>query len=760
MAVGSGGGGAVAAQLNINVNAGSVNSAASAMNNLTTSSAAAEGAVASLEVSFGSLARLAAELVGAFSLIDSVKWAVGIAAQAEQAEGGIRALTSSAQEAQMVISSMRDLSTIRPFSFIDLEKQAQFMLAMGVNAQKAVPLIQAMSDATSALGGDTDRMQNIGLAISRIFDEGTVQAREMNQLARQGVQSWRILAEGLGTDIPTAMDDVRKRMVPAGQAIDALAVGMKNQFHNLADELSRNMPQQWQIFKDKLDLAGASIGETIIKTFNLDGTLQTVNGHMAQWGQTVTTFVSQHSQLIKSLIVGAGAFAAFQVAIQSVKLALGALDLLLLSNPITALATVIGAASAAIYFYRDAQVQVGTYSATLGSILVTTWNHSSAQILGIAASFAESMGGIFSAIGLNWDNMSKGMEKSISWLTHTIINMQEFMSDIQGQTKPPGYWNQMHAMADTVHTPNGGMFGGLSAEQWMQSIMTDAQARDKRIASMFGPTTQPTDGGKQPIPGITLAQAQNISAVASAFLQIQKMNDEARTQLALVNETSDQQERGAKAVQMIELYRKAEITDQTVLNEKVGQYENILIQLQQAKILQRMASDIGDAFGSAFTDVISGAKSAGDAIRDLANTIEQTLLKQLVAQPIANMFTGLTSSLFSAIPGFGKLINVGAPVTPTVVHAAASANGNIFSNGIVTSPTFFPMRNGGMGLMGEAGPEAVMPLSRDSSGRLGVKGGGHGVTNVYMTVNTPDAGGFRKSRRQIMSGIKQSIPRA
>lgn len=62
-----------------------------------------------------------------------------------------------------------------------------------------------------------------------------------------------------------------------------------------------------------------------------------------------------------------------------------------------------------------------------------------------------------------------------------------------------------------------------------------------------------------------------------------------------------------------------------------------------------------------------------------------------------------------------------------------------FANGgVVGGPTVFPMRDGRTGLMGEAGPEAIMPLRRTSSGRLGVEvagGAGGGSTQVNVTVN-------------------------
>ena len=54
--------------------------------------------------------------------------------------------------------------------------------------------------------------------------------------------------------------------------------------------------------------------------------------------------------------------------------------------------------------------------------------------------------------------------------------------------------------------------------------------------------------------------------------------------------------------------------------------------------------------------------------------------------------------------------------------------------GIVNRPTLFPMANG-MGLMGEAGPEGVLPLKRGRDGKLGVIANGGGVGNIVVNVD-------------------------
>jgi phage-related minor tail protein len=61
--------------------------------------------------------------------------------------------------------------------------------------------------------------------------------------------------------------------------------------------------------------------------------------------------------------------------------------------------------------------------------------------------------------------------------------------------------------------------------------------------------------------------------------------------------------------------------------------------------------------------------------------------------------------------------------------------------------------------MGEAGPEAILPLSRGADGRLGVRAQAGGAVSVVMNVTTPDVEGFRRSQGQIAAQLGRVIGR-
>ncbi|WP_417485510.1 phage tail tape measure protein [Maricaulis salignorans] len=153
----------------------------------------------------------------------------------------------------------------------------------------------------------------------------------------------------------------------------------------------------------------------------------------------------------------------------------------------------------------------------------------------------------------------------------------------------------------------------------------------------------------------------------------------------------------------------------------------------------------------AMKDLVVDGDSLSDALESLAKTMIITTFNSAM-RPVTDHLGGLVSD------GIGALVGGILPFA----DGAAFSQGKVTPfarGGVVSSPTHFPMR-GGLGLMGEAGPEAILPLARGHDGSLGVKtqGSGKGAT-VVMNVTTPDVAGFQRSRGQIAAQMSRMLAR-
>ena len=79
---------------------------------------------------------------------------------------------------------------------------------------------------------------------------------------------------------------------------------------------------------------------------------------------------------------------------------------------------------------------------------------------------------------------------------------------------------------------------------------------------------------------------------------------------------------------------------------------------------------------------------------------------------------------------------------------------------MIGTPTYFPLSAGGLGLAGEAGPEAIVPLTRGADGRLGIAMSGAGAAaNINVQIATPDVGSFRRSEAYLTGQIARAVAR-
>lgn len=293
---------------------------------------------------------------------------------------------------------------------------------------------------------------------------------------------------------------------------------------------------------------------------------------------------------------------------------------------------------------------------------------------------------------------------------------------------------QANDLRKKAYEATPGMRAFFAAQTSSTKTVTDMQAQMAKIQGQYGIDLQPARVKQSLEAELKLRQSY---AEADALLI--KQTEDAKRNIA--EEKRDEAIDGYK--------RENEVRKQ--LATTIHNYEKYLL----SDSYQRQK-----AYADAFENLFSGM---ADAIVEFAKTGKLSfsdLVDNMIADLIRFEIQMQTKQMYGAIrPGIANMLsNIfgGQSINPNSGEYMGSlefAKGGAFTNKIVDSPTMFKFAKG-TGLMGEAGPEAIMPLTRDSSGKLGVQASGSGSnvsvqvinnTNAMATTNeTVDSKGNRK----------------
>jgi len=198
------------------------------------------------------------------------------------------------------------------------------------------------------------------------------------------------------------------------------------------------------------------------------------------------------------------------------------------------------------------------------------------------------------------------------------------------------------------------------------------------------------------------------------------------------------------------------------------------------KSVEEFATAITQSFGG---QMQSKLKSFNDSIKTIQESMADVVVKGIkgMEDALVNFvmtgklnFKNLANSIISDMARIAIQQTITKPFTNFIEGIFGNANGNAFVDGkvqkyayggtVVRKPTLFPMANGGVGLMGEAGAEAILPLRRGSNGKLGVQSTGANMnTTVNVTVNadsTSVEGDYDKSKqlgKAVAAAIQQQL---
>jgi len=310
--------------------------------------------------------------------------------------------------------------------------------------------------------------------------------------------------------------------------------------------------------------------------------------------------------------------------------------------------------------------------------------------------------------------------------------------------------------------------------------------------------------------GVALNKARASSAAAVASVEkkaageiligLDKQIEKERIKFAAKNQTIEQQIRARFAT-------KLEALEQQGLNEQLEQArQKVNTLIEQQKRFRAQSRSAGQGFRNFWKEYADNATNAARIVSDVLGTsvgviadgftrfftAQKTDWKDWAANALRAIAAVIAQQLVQlAITFLLKSLGFGAGGTPGVpkgagfdsatgllgqaAKGAQFAKGSQFANSIVDKPTAFRFGKGGsrLGVMGEAGPEAILPLRRDSRGRLGVSAPGatetsRGSTLVYsprfeITLSGDSNGGAsqqvdqRRFARRLDQGLKERV---
>ena len=235
-----------------------------------------------------------------------------------------------------------------------------------------------------------------------------------------------------------------------------------------------------------------------------------------------------------------------------------------------------------------------------------------------------------------------------------------------------------------------------------------------------------------------------------------------------------------------EEYNQLEVMLDTKKNDEIRRnsqdlYDNLTLAVEDYYAKYRnFATGMGevmtmamDGLSSAIADFattgMTNFNQLGQAFADLANNILATINKLLAQQLVSSLFSfatgffnigGLGDAAISTMATNGMVYSGGNSGWLNGVHGHAKGGAfsgsslSAYSGSIVSTPTIFSMGTPlpayakGAGLMGEAGPEAIMPLIRTPSGHLGVRSEGGGSIQQNVVINIIDQVGVNVKQKE------------
>ena len=263
-------------------------------------------------------------------------------ADIEKFENGLASMMGSAEAAEKELEKLKEVAKAPGLDLTQAVKGSVRLQSVGIAAEQARKVLSETGNAIALVGGSSDDLDGVTLALQQIGSKGKVFAEEINQINERLPQIRAAMKAAFGT---ANTEDIQAMGISAEQFIQGITVelgklpravgGMSNSFNNARQAVVQSL---------------STIGESLEKNFNISARIDAFSERLQRLADSFANLSPKAQKAI--LIVGglAAAIGPVLIAISSFKfiLASAASGLSSLTGAITVLMTPIGGIVAAI----------------------------------------------------------------------------------------------------------------------------------------------------------------------------------------------------------------------------------------------------------------------------------------------------------------------------------------------------------------------------------------------------------------------------
>jgi tape measure domain-containing protein len=213
---------------------------------------------------FGAAGAAALGAVGAAG----VGMGIQVAAGNENAQIAFETMLGSGEKARAFLDRLKSFAASTPFEFPELQTAASSLISAGVEADKVIPIMTSLGNATSGMGTGSEGVKRATVALQQMNAAGRITAEDLNQLRDAGIPVYDLLATATGKskkEVAALAQTGKLGKKELDQMMAALGSGKGlERFNGLMEKQSASLNGMWSTVKDTLGQGLATAIQPVI----------------------------------------------------------------------------------------------------------------------------------------------------------------------------------------------------------------------------------------------------------------------------------------------------------------------------------------------------------------------------------------------------------------------------------------------------------------------------------------------------------------